>query len=319
MGKSRVLIAGGAGFIGSHLCEAYLKKGWEVLCLDNFSTGSKDYLSRILSHFNFEVLRHDLIEPVRAEVELIVNCTMPPDPQTYGAQPIQTLKTAFQGSLHLLGLAKRTGARYVLASSGAVYGSGSAGLLAESSWGQVNPLAVDGSFVEGLRIAETLATEYHRMHNVDSRIARIFPTYGPRMPEIEESLVGQLIHQAVLGSDLLLYGDGSESYSLCYIEDLVKGLVALGELDDFNGAINLGSDQAWPAASIAEKVLEWTGSRSQIVYQRREEDAYAHTPLRPDLSLARHTLGFETSTSLEAGLKKTVQYYKDTLLENPLA
>ncbi|RYZ89733.1 MAG: SDR family oxidoreductase, partial [Proteobacteria bacterium] len=263
--KKRVLVAGGAGFIGSHLCESFLSLGWTVICLDNFYTGQKKNIEQLLGNKNFELIRHDIVEPILLEVDLVLNFACPASPVHYQTNPIKTMKTSVLGTMNLLGLAKRTGARYVQASTSEVYGDPQQHPQQEEYWGNVNPIGPRSCYDEGKRAAETLCFDYHRMHDVDIRVVRIFNTYGPRMDANDGRVVSNFIVQALKGNDLTMYGDGSQTRSFCYVDDLVQGIIAFALQDQHIGPMNLGNDKEFTVAELAEKVLSMTSSKSKLV------------------------------------------------------
>jgi len=309
--SKKILITGGAGFIGSHLCEKLLEQGHEVICLDNFFTGSKKNISHLLTNPNFELVRHDIVDPYRIEVDQIYNMACPASPIHYQYNPIKTIKTNVLGTLNMLGLAKRIGARLLQASTSEVYGNPLEHPQKESYWGNVNPIGIRSCYDEGKRVAETLCFDYHRKNQVEIRVIRIFNTYGPRMHEQDGRVVSNFIVQALKGQEISIYGDGSQTRSFCYVDDLVKGIIDMMEHPNFIGPVNLGNDTEFTVKELAELVLELTGSSSKIKYYPLPED----DPLRrrPDLSLAREKLNYKTLTPLREGLQKTITYF-DKLL-----
>ncbi|MGE0171387.1 MAG: UDP-glucuronic acid decarboxylase family protein [Oligoflexales bacterium] len=310
-GKSRVLITGGAGFIGSHLCESYLSRGWEVLCLDNFFTGSKDNIRPFLSNSDFELVRHDICDPYLAEVDLVLNFACPASPVHYQNNPIKTLKTNILGTMNMLGLAKRTGARFVQASTSEVYGDPLEHPQKENYFGHVNPVGIRSCYDEGKRAAETLASDYKRTHNMDVRIIRIFNTYGPRMAANDGRVISNLIVQGIQGDSLTIYGDGSQTRSFCYIDDLVSGITRIGDKDGEFGPVNLGNATEHTINDIAERVSKLSGSDRKIVRKPLPSD----DPRRrcPDLTLARDLINYEPKVPLDEGLKKTYDYFREKL------
>lgn len=302
-----VLIAGGAGFIGSHLCEVYLQKGWEVICLDNFHTGSKDNIVHLIGNPKFELVRHDVINPYLAEVDLILNFACPASPVHYQSNPIKTMKTSVLGSMNLLGLAKRVGARYCQASTSEVYGDPLEHPQTEGYWGNVNPIGIRSCYDEGKRAAETLCMDYHRMHKVDIRLIRIFNTYGPRMDAHDGRVVSNFIVQALQGDDITIYGDGSQTRSFCYVDDLVRGIVAFCDQDVEIGPMNLGNEKEFTVKALAEKVVKLVGGRSKVVHSPLPQDDPKLR--RPDLAKARKAINYETEVALDEGLVKTVEYF----------
>lgn len=311
--RKRVLVTGGAGFIGSHLLEVLLNKGYEVLCVDNYFTGTKRNIEHLMDNKRLEVIRHDITEPLRAEVDEIYNLACPASPIHYQHNAIKTIKTNVMGSLNLLGMAKRVGARILQASTSEVYGDPEIHPQPESYWGHVNPIGTRSCYDEGKRVAETLFFDYHRQNGVDIRVVRIFNTYGPRMHPHDGRVVSNFIVQALRGEDITIYGEGSQTRSFCYVDDLVQGMVAMMEQDELTGPVNLGNPYEFTIAELAEKVLELTSSSSRIVYHDLPED----DPKRrqPDIGLARQKLGWDPSTQLEYGLKKTIPYFDHLLKE----
>jgi len=307
----RVLIAGGAGFIGSHLCDRYIDRGWDVICLDNFHTGNKANVRHLLQHPNFELVRHDIVEPYLAEVDLILNFACPASPVHYQSNPIKTMKTSVLGTMNLLGLAKRVGARLTHASTSEVYGDPLQHPQTEAYWGNVNPIGPRSCYDEGKRAAETLCYDYNRQHGVEVRLVRIFNTYGPRMAIDDGRVVSNFIVQALQGEDLTLYGDGSQTRSFCFVDDLVDGIIALSEQDKTLGPINCGNAGEFTVAELAERVLRLTGSRSRIVQKPLPQDD--PKVRKPDLSLAEEYLNYRPKIALEEGLKKTISYFKSAL------
>ncbi len=311
--KGRVLIAGGAGFLGSHLCDRYIGRGWEVICLDNFHTGNKANIRHLLSHPNFELVRHDIVEPYLAEVDLILNFACPASPVHYQSNPIKTMKTSVLGTMNLLGLAKRIGARLTHASTSEVYGDPVQHPQTEAYWGNVNPIGVRSCYDEGKRAAETLCYDYNRIHGVEVRLVRIFNTYGPRMAIDDGRVVSNFIVQALKGEDITIYGDGSQTRSFCYCDDLVEGIIALTDQDAVLGPINVGNANEFTVAELAERVLRLTGSRSRIVQKPLPSDD--PKVRRPDLSLAQKHLDYKPKIELEEGLKKTIDYFRTALAQ----
>ncbi|MCX6131275.1 MAG: SDR family oxidoreductase [Proteobacteria bacterium] len=309
--KGRVLIAGGAGFIGSHLCERYIGRGWQVICLDNFYTGNKANVRHLMEHPNFELVRHDIVEPYMAEVDLILNFACPASPVHYQSNPIKTMKTSVIGTMNLLGLAKRTGARFTQASTSEVYGDPQQHPQRESYWGNVNPIGPRSCYDEGKRAAETLCFDYHRMHGVEIRVVRIFNTYGPRMALDDGRVVSNFIVQALQGENLTIYGDGSQTRSFCYVDDLVDGIIALTDQDHCTGPVNCGNAGEFTVAELAESVLKLTDSRSRIVQLPLPQDD--PKVRRPDLSLAQDQLQYFPKVPLEEGLKRAIAYFRAAL------
>lgn len=310
-GQQRVMISGGAGFLGSHLCERYLDKGWEVICVDNFHTGRKANIEHLRSHPDFEVMRHDITEPVMAEVDLILNFACPASPVHYQSNPIKTIKTNIVGTLNLLGLAKRVGARFVQASTSEVYGDPTVHPQPESYHGNVNPIGIRSCYDEGKRVAETLCFDFHRSHGIEIRIVRIFNTYGPGMAPDDGRVVSNFIVQALKGEDITVYGEGDQTRSFCYRDDLVNGIIALAHQEEIMGPVNIGNDGEFTILELARLVIGLTGSNSKIVYKPLPGDD--PKVRRPDLSLARKHLEYEPTIPLEEGLRKTIPYFKKIL------
>ncbi len=310
--KKRILVTGGAGFIGSHLCERLLNEGNEVICVDNFFTGSKRNIVHLLSNPYFELVRHDITFPLYVEVDEIYNLACPASPIHYQFDPVQTTKTSVHGAINMLGLAKRLKVKILQASTSEVYGDPMVHPQPESYWGNVNPIGPRACYDEGKRCAETLFFDYHRQHKVKIKVARIFNTYGPRMHHNDGRVVSNFIVQSLLGEDITVYGDGNQSRSFCYVDDLVDGLIKLMNTDDsIIGPINLGNPEEVSILQLAEKVIELTGSRSKIVFKPLPED----DPKRrnPDITIARKILNWEPTVKLEEGLKKTIAYFEEVL------
>lgn len=304
----RVLITGGAGFIGSHLSERLLKEGFMVLCLDNFFTGRRANISHLLDNPNFELIRHDIIEPILLEVDEIYNLACPASPVHYQYNPVKTIKTSIMGALNMLGLAKRVNARILQASTSEVYGDPSVHPQTEDYWGNVNPIGPRACYDEGKRCAEALMFSYHRQNNVDIRVVRIFNTYGPRMLPHDGRVVSNFIVQALKGEDITIYGDGSQTRSFCYVDDLVDGLISTMENPELIGPVNLGNPHEFTMIELAELVKELIGSPSKIVHMELPED----DPLQrqPDITLAKESLGWEPSIALREGLIRTIEYFQ---------
>jgi UDP-glucuronate decarboxylase len=306
-----ILVTGGAGFIGSHLCEFLLKQGHYVICLDNFFTGSKENIKHLLDFDNFEVIRHDIIDPIKLEVEEIYNLACPASPVHYQYNAIKTLKTSILGTMNMLGLAKRVKARILQASTSEVYGDPQIHPQPESYRGNVNPIGPRACYDEGKRAAETLCFDYHRQHNVDIRVVRIFNTYGPNMQINDGRVVSNFIVQALKNEDITVYGDGKQTRSFCYVSDLVRGMVDFMNQDQSLGPINLGNDGEFTILELAEKIIKLTNSKSKIVFKPLPED----DPLqrKPDLTLARKVIQYEPTIPLEEGLIKTIEYFRKRL------
>jgi len=310
--SKRILVTGGAGFIGSHLCEKLLSKGHEVICVDNFYTGRRANIAHLLSNPNFEVLRHDITFPLYVEIDEIYHLACPASPVHYQFDPVQTIKTAVHGSINMLGLAKRTRAKILLASTSEIYGDPTVHPQPETYWGNVNPIGPRACYDEGERCAETLFFDYHRQHKVRIKIARIFNTYGPRMHPNDGRVVSNFIIQALKGEDITVYGDGSQTRSFCYVDDMVEGLIKLmNSEDDFIGPVNLGNPVEISILNLAEKVIELTGSKSKIVFKPLPDDDPKKR--QPDITLAKQKLNWQPIMSLEEGLLKTIKYFKQIL------
>ena len=303
----RILVTGGAGFIGSHLCERLLKEGHEVLCLDNLFSGSKRNILHLLDDKNFEFIRHDIVQPILLEVDMIYHLACPASPVYYQMNPVKTIKTNVMGTINMLGLAKRVKARILLASTSEVYGNPTVHPQREDYWGNVNPIGPRSCYDEGKRVAECLMFDYHRQNNVDIRVVRIFNTYGPRMAINDGRVISNFIVQALRGEPLTVYGDGSQTRSFCYVDDMVKGIVRAME-EDYIGPINLGNPEEVTILELAKKIISLTGSHSRIEFKPLPPD----DPVRrkPDISLARKILKWEPKVPLEEGLKRTIEYFR---------
>ena len=308
MEQKTILVTGGAGFIGSHLCEKLLNQGNYVICLDNFFTGSKKNIEHLLDNKKFEFIRHDVTEEIRLEVNQIYNLACPASPVHYQYNPIKTIKTSVLGITNMLGLAKRVKARILQASTSEVYGDPLMHPQKEEYWGNVNTIGIRSCYDEGKRVAETLMMDYHRQNNVDTRIIRIFNTYGPRMAKNDGRVVSNFIVQALNGQDITIYGDGSQTRSFCYVDDLVRGMISLMEKDNYFEPVNIGNDGEFTIKELAEQVIELTGSKSKIIYKDLPSDD--PTKRRPDLTRARKELGYEPTVKLRDGLIKTIQYFE---------
>ncbi len=307
----KILVTGGAGFLGSHLSEQLLLLGHEVICVDNFYTGSKKNVEHILDHANFEILRHDVTFPLYIEVEGIFNLACPASPIQYQRNPVQTFKTNVHGAINILGLAKRTNARVLQASTSEVYGDPSVSPQPESYWGHVNPIGIRSCYDEGKRAAETIFFDYHRQYGLDIRVARIFNTFGPRMAINDGRVVSNFIVQALENRDLTVYGDGSQTRSFCYVDDLISGLISLFFSGDVHEPINLGNPEPISMGELAKEIIEKTNSKSQITFQLIPSD----DPRRrePDISKAKDILGWEPKISRSFGLDKTIDYFRKEL------
>ncbi len=303
-----ILVTGGAGFIGSHLCEKLLKAGNDVICLDNFFTGTKENIRHLLQNPHFELIRHDIVHPIFLEVDEIYNLACPASPIHYQYNPVKTIKTNVMGSVHMLGLAKRVKAKILQASTSEVYGNPEIHPQHETYWGNVNPIGLRSCYDEGKRCAETLFFDYHRQNKVKIKVVRIFNTYGPRMHPNDGRVVSNFIVQALKGEDVTIYGDGSQTRSFCYVDDMVKGIIAMmNTADDFIGPVNLGNPVEFAIMELAQKIIDMVNSNSRIVYNTLPPD----DPIRrkPDISMAQKELNWNPSTSLEEGLKKTIDYF----------
>jgi UDP-glucuronate decarboxylase len=307
------LVTGGAGFIGSHLCDSLVKKGVDVVCLDNFYTGSKNNIRHLLDKPNFELVRHDIWLPFYVEVKRIFNLACPASPIHYQTDPVSTVKTSVLGAINMLGLAKRCRARVLQASTSEVYGDPLQHPQTEAYWGNVNPIGPRACYDEGKRCAETLFFDYHRQHKVDIRVARIFNTYGPRMHPRDGRVVSNFIVQALAGEDITIYGKGTQTRSFCYIDDLLAALELLMEQNDLVGPVNLGNQVEFSILELAEKVLALTGSKSKIVFRDLPTDDPVQR--QPDIGVAKSRLGWEPRVKLEDGLKETIAYFKKRMAE----
>ena len=309
----RTLVTGGAGFLGSFLCEKLLDQGHEVIALDNFYTGSRKNISHLLDHPSFELIRHDIVEPILLEVDWIFNMACPASPIHYQYNPVKTVKTSVMGAINMLGLAKRVRARILQASTSEVYGDPEIHPQQESYWGSVNPIGLRSCYDEGKRVAETLMMDYHRQNQVDIKLVRIFNTYGPRMHVHDGRVVSNFIVAALKEEPLEIFGDGEQTRSFCYVSDLIDVILKMMNKDDFIGPVNIGNPGEFTIRELAEKILKLTGSRSKIqVRQERSDDPVRR---RPDISLAREKLGWEPSVDLEEGLGKTIEYFEKVLKE----
>ncbi len=310
----RILITGGAGFIGSHLCERLLEKGDDVLCLDNFFTGRRTNIVTLLDNSRFELIRHDVIEPILLEVDQVYNLACPASPVHYQYNPVKTVKTSVMGMINMLGLAKRVRARILQASTSEVYGDPLMHPQSEEYWGNVNPIGLRSCYDEGKRIAETLMMDYHRQNHVDTRIARIFNTYGPRMLENDGRVVSNFIVQALRGESLTLYGAGDQTRSFCYVDDLVEALIRLMNTDDVHEPVNLGNPVEFTIKELADEVISICGSQSNVTYLPLPQDDPKQR--KPDISRAQTILGWNPTIQLNEGLKKTVAHFKGQLMNN---
>ncbi len=312
--RRKVLVTGGAGFLGSHLCERLLSEGADLLCVDNFFTGTRDNILHLLDNPHFEVLRHDVTFPLYVEVDHIYNLACPASPIHYQFDPVQTTKTSVHGAINMLGLAKRVKAQIFQASTSEVYGDPSEHPQTESYWGNVNPIGFRACYDEGKRCAETLFFDYHRQHSLPIKVARIFNTYGPRMHPNDGRVVSNFVVQALRNEPITVYGDGGQTRSFCYVDDLIEGFVRLmATPEEFTGPVNLGNPDEFSIRELAETVVELTGSGSQIVYKPLPHDDPQRR--RPDIGLAREQLGWAPKTPLREGLLPTIDYFEHLLGE----
>jgi UDP-glucuronate decarboxylase len=310
--QKRILVTGGAGFLGSHLCDRLVTEGHDVLCLDNFFTGNKQNIRHLLGTPNFELIRHDLAQPIFLEVDEIYNLACPASPIHYQYNPVKTIKTSIMGAIHMLGLAKRVKAKILQASTSEVYGDPSVHPQKEGYWGNVNPIGIRSCYDEGKRCAETLFFDYYRQNRVNIRVARIFNTYGPRMHPNDGRVVSNFIVQALENRDITVYGDGTQTRSFCYVDDLVDGLIRMmNGPDDFVGPVNMGNPIEFSISDLAKHVIRLSNSKSRIIFEPLPQD----DPLqrRPDITLAKKRLNWEPTLELEEGLKRTIDYFKNIL------
>ena len=309
----RVLVTGGAGFLGSHLCEKLLNKGYDVICVDNFYTGQRANIAHLLARPNFEVVRHDVCFPLYVEVDEIYNLACPASPVHYQYDPVQTTKTSVHGAINMLGLAKRVKAKILQASTSEVYGDPQVHPQPESYWGHVNCIGSRSCYDEGKRCAETLFFDYYRQHALQIKVMRIFNTYGPKMSQNDGRVVSNFIVQALKGESITIYGDGSQTRSFCYVDDLLEGMVRLMETsDEITGPINIGNPGEFTIKELAEKVILMTGSRSELIYNPLPADD--PTQRKPDITLAKKLLNWEPQIQLEEGLQKTIAYFKEIVI-----
>ena len=310
--SKKILVTGGAGFLGSHLCERLLASGHDVLCVDNFFTGSKENITHLLSNPRFELMRHDVTFPLYVEVDQIYNLACPASPVHYQFDPVQTTKTSVHGAINMLGLAKRVRARILQASTSEVYGDPEIHPQTEDYWGRVNPIGIRSCYDEGKRCAETLFFDYYRQHKVDIKIVRIFNTYGPRMHPNDGRVVSNFIVQALKGEDITIYGQGTQTRSFCYVDDLIEVMVRMmGSEKDFTGPVNIGNPGEFTMLELANMVIRLTGSKSQIIFMPLPQDDPKQR--RPDISLAKRELVWEPKIQLEEGLKETIKYFKNKI------
>ncbi len=312
--RKRILVTGGAGFLGSHLCERLLNQGHEVLCVDNFYTGTKDNIKHLLNNPYFEVIRHDITFPLYVEVDEIYNLACPASPIHYQKDPVQTVKVSVHGSINMLGLAKRLGIKILQASTSEVYGDPTIHPQPETYWGNVNPIGPRACYDEGKRCAETLFFSYHRQHKLKIKVVRIFNTYGPRMHPNDGRVVSNFIVQALKGEDITVYGDGSQTRSFCYVDDMIDGIIKMMNSDDsITGPINLGNPVEIRIIDLAEMIIKLTNSKSKIVFKPLPQDDPMQR--KPVIDLAKEKLSWEPKTPLEEGLKKTIEYFDKLLRE----
>jgi UDP-glucuronate decarboxylase len=311
MANKRVLVTGGAGFLGSHLCERLVGQGDEVICLDNFFTGSKANVSHLLSNPRFEVVRHDIVNPILLEVDQIYNLACPASPVHYQFNPVKTVKTSVMGVINMLGMAKRVQARVLQASTSEVYGDPKEHPQRESYWGHVNTIGPRSCYDEGKRVAETLMMDYHRQNNVDIRIVRIFNTYGPRMAVNDGRVVSNFIVQALRNEPITIYGEGTQTRSFCFVSDLIEGIYRMMNTEGLTGPVNIGNPAEFTIRQLADLVIELTGSRSELVKRPLPQDDPVQR--QPDISLAIEKLGWEPTVQLRAGLEQTVAYFERVL------
>lgn len=309
--QKRILVTGGAGFLGSHLCDRLVEEGHDVLCLDNFFTGSKRNISHLLKEPRFELIRHDLVQPIFLEADEIYNLACPASPIHYQYNPVKTVKTSVMGSIHMLGLAKRVKAKILQASTSEIYGDPTVHPQREDYWGNVNTIGLRSCYDEGKRCAETLFFDYHRQNKVNIRVVRIFNTYGPRMHPNDGRVVSNFIVQALQNQDITVYGDGRQTRSFCYVDDMIEGIIRMmNGPDDFIGPVNLGNPHEFSMLELAETVVRMIGSASKIVFQPLPQD----DPLqrKPDITLAQERLKWEPGIDLQEGLKRTIEYFRDS-------
>jgi UDP-glucuronate decarboxylase len=307
----RILVTGGAGFLGSHLCDRLLAEGHEVLCLDNFFTGRKKNIQHLLKNPYFELIRHDITLPILLEVDRIYHLACPASPIHYQYNPVKTIKTNIMGTINMLGIAKRVKGRILFASTSEVYGDPAVHPQKEEYWGNVNTIGIRSCYDEGKRAAETLMMDYHRQNRVDIKIVRIFNTYGPRMLENDGRVVSNFIVQALKNQDITVYGKGTQTRSFCYVDDLLEGLVRMMNIENFTGPVNIGNPEEYTILDLAKKIIAMTGSRSSIVYRPLPSDD--PTQRQPDITMAGDKLGWKPTVSVDAGLQRTIEYFKKEL------
>jgi len=307
--SQRVLVTGGSGFLGSHLCEKLLSKGHDVICVDNLYSSRKDNIAHLLAHPRFEFMRHDVTFPLYVEVDEIYNLACPASPIHYQHDPVQTTKTSVHGAINMLGLAKRTGAKIFQASTSEVYGDPEEHPQREQYWGRVNPIGIRSCYDEGKRCAETLFFDYWRQHNLEIKVVRIFNTYGPRMHPNDGRVVSNFIVQALRGEDITIYGDGAQTRSFCYVDDLIEAFIrVMATPENFTGPVNIGNPGEFTILELAEKILKLIGGKSKIIFKALPQDDPKQR--RPDISLARDALSWEPKIDLDAGLEKTISYFR---------
>ena len=309
----RILVTGGAGFLGSHLCERLVQEGHDVICLDNYFTGTKKNIAHLMDCKNFELVRHDITFPIFLEVDQIYNLACPASPIHYQYNAVKTIKTNVMGAIHVLGLAKRVKARVLQASTSEVYGDPTVHPQTEEYRGNVNCIGLRSCYDEGKRVAETLFFDYHRMNQVDIRVMRIFNTYGPRMHAHDGRVVSNFIVQALSGDDITIYGTGEQTRSFCYVDDLIDGMIRLMNLENFIGPVNIGNPGEFTIKELAEKIISLTGSKSKLLYKELPADGPQQR--QPDITLAKEKLGWEPTIQLEEGLKETIEYFRENVKE----
>ncbi|HLV32720.1 MAG TPA: UDP-glucuronic acid decarboxylase family protein [Chitinispirillaceae bacterium] len=309
MKRLRVLVTGGAGFLGSHLCEKLVHAQHDVICLDNYFTGNKRNVEHLMDYRNFELLRHDITFAVFLEVDQIYNLACPASPVHYQYNAVKTIKTSVMGAINMLGLAKRVKARILQASTSEIYGDPIVHPQPEGYWGHVNPIGIRSCYDEGKRVAETLFFDYHRMNNVDIRVMRIFNTYGPRMHPNDGRVVSNFIVQALKGNDITVYGDGNQTRSFCYVDDLIEGMIRLMNKENFYGPVNIGNPCEFTIKELADLVIKLTNSSSKVIYQPLPSDDPRQR--QPDISLAKQVLNWEPAVELKEGLEKTIAYFRN--------
>lgn len=307
----RILITGGAGFIGSHLCEKLLKQNHDIICLDNFFTGSKDNIIDLMDNHRFELIRHDITESILLEVDQIYHLACPASPVHYQYNPVKTIKTNVMGTINMLGLAKRVRARILLSSTSEVYGDPKVHPQKESYWGHVNPIGIRSCYDEGKRVAETLMMDYHRQNKVDIKIVRVFNTYGPNMAKNDGRVISNFILQALKNQNITIYGNGSQTRSFQYVDDLLDGMIAMMNVENFIGPVNIGNPNEFTILELAQKIIELTNSDSKIVYLPLPQDD--PTQRQPDINLAKEKLNWQPHIKLSEGLPKTIEYFKKKL------